>query len=157
MASRNERKCTHEIQNDNFGIFQLRPLELPSGNTGLFQSSISCRRYLESIYVTNVTKYPNMPATIITPEDLQQFKQGLLADFQRLLSQRQTIPARRWLKSHDVMRILLVSHGTLQNLRVNGILPFSKVGGIIFYDYEDIEKMIERHKRNRQLTSRRPT
>jgi hypothetical protein len=94
-----------------------------------------------------------MAATIITPEDLQHFKQGLLADIQRLLSQRQITPARRWLKSNEVRRLLLVSPGTLQNLRVNGTLPFSKVRGIIFYDYEDIQRMIERCKRNQQIST----
>lgn len=93
-----------------------------------------------------------MAATIITPEDLQHFRQGLLADIQSLLSHRQITPARRWLKSNEVRRLLLVSPGTLQNLRVNGTLPFSKIGGIIFYDYEDIQKMIERYKRNQQST-----
>lgn len=89
-----------------------------------------------------------MAATIITLEDLQNFKQELLTEIQKLLSQRQTTPARRWLKSNEVRRLLLLSPGTLQNLRVNGTLPFTKIGGVIFYDYDDIQKMIEEHKRN---------
>ena len=88
-----------------------------------------------------------MAATIITPEDLQNFKQELLAEIQKLLSQRQTGPARKWLKSNEVRRLLLVSPGTLQNLRVNGTLPFTKIGGVIFYDYDDIQKMLEENKR----------
>jgi hypothetical protein len=95
-----------------------------------------------------------MVANIITLEDLQNFKQEFLAEIQKLLSQRQTTPARRWLRSNEVRRLLLVSPGTLQNLRVNGTLPFSKVGGIIFYDYDDIQKMIEFHKRNRRSNYR---
>jgi hypothetical protein len=89
-----------------------------------------------------------MAATIITPEDLQNFKQELLTEIQKLLSQRQTTPSRKWLKSNEVRRLLLLSPGTLQNLRVNGTLPFTKIGGVIFYDYDDIQKMIEEHKRN---------
>ncbi len=89
-----------------------------------------------------------MAATIITPEDLQNFKQELLAEIQKLLSQRQTTPNRKWLKSNEVRRLLLLSPGTLQNLRINGTLPFTKIGGVIFYDYDDIQKMIEEHKRN---------
>lgn len=92
-----------------------------------------------------------MAATIITLEDLQNFKQELLTEIQKLLSQRQTTPARKWLKSNEVRRLLLVSPGTLQNLRVNGTLPFTKIGGVIFYDYDDIQKMIEEHKRNPHL------
>ena len=89
-----------------------------------------------------------MAATIITPEDLQNFKQELLTEIQKILSQRQTTPARKWLKSNEVRRLLLLSPGTLQNLRVNGTLPFTKIGGVIFYDYDDIQKMIEEHNRN---------
>ena len=95
-----------------------------------------------------------MAATIITPEDLQNFKQELLTEIQKLLAQRQTTPARKWLKSNEVRRLLLLSPGTLQNLRVNGTLPFTKIGGVIFYDYDDIQKMIEEHKRNPHLTGK---
>ena len=89
----------------------------------------------------------SMAATIITPDDLLSFKETLLSDIRKILEEKK--PTRRWLKSNDVRRLLLVSPGTLQHLQANGTLPFSKVGGIIFYDYEDIQKMIERHKRNR--------
>jgi hypothetical protein len=96
-----------------------------------------------------------MAATIITPEDLQNFKQELLTELQQLLSQKQTAPTRKWLKSNEVRRLLLVSPGTLQNLRVNGTLPFTKIGGVIFYDYDDIQKMIEEHKRNPHLIGKK--
>ena len=86
---------------------------------------------------------------------MQNFKQELLTEIQKLLSQRQTTPARKWLKSNEVRRLLLVSPGTLQNLRVNGTLPFTKIGGVIFYDYDDIQKMIEEHKRSPHLTSKK--
>ncbi len=89
-----------------------------------------------------------MAATIITLEDLQNFKKEMLEEMQRILSQRQTAPARKWLKSHEVRRLLLLSPGTLAHLRVNGTLPFTKIGGVIFYDYEDIQKMIETRKQN---------
>lgn len=89
-----------------------------------------------------------MAANIVTLEDLHDFKQELLTEIQKLLSRRQTTPARKWLKSHEVRRLLTVSPGTLQNLRVNGTLPFTKIGGVIFYDYDDIQKMIEENKRN---------
>ena len=34
--------------------------------------------------------------------------------------------------------MLRISPGTLQNLRVNGTLAYTKIGGIIYYKYEDI-------------------
>ncbi|MBS1681598.1 MAG: hypothetical protein OJF59_001841 [Cytophagales bacterium] len=97
-----------------------------------------------------------MAANIVTLEDLQNFKQELIAEIQKLLSQRQTTPARKWLKSNEVRRLLLLSPGTLQNLRVNGTLPFTKIGGVIFYDYDDIQKMIEANKRNPHFLGKKP-
>lgn len=87
-----------------------------------------------------------MAASIITTEDLQSFKKELIEEFTNLLAQRHTTPARRWLKSHEVRRLLTISPGTLQNLRVNGSLPYTKIGGVIYYDYEDIQKMLQEHK-----------
>lgn len=89
-----------------------------------------------------------MASNIITPEDLQLFKAELLEAIEKLLSQRQSVPAQRWLKSPQVRKLLNLSPGTLQNLRINGTLPFSKIGGVIFYDYEDIERILQERKRN---------
>jgi hypothetical protein len=89
-----------------------------------------------------------MATNIITPEDLQAFKVELLEAIEKLLSQRQTGPMQRWLKSPQVRNLLNLSPGTLQNLRINGTLPFSKIGGVIFYDYEDIERILQERKRN---------
>jgi len=32
----------------------------------------------------------------------------------------------------------------LQNLRVNGILSYTRVGGTIYYNYKDIEEMLKK-------------
>ena len=55
---------------------------------------------------------------------------------------------KRFLKSHQVERMLGISAGTLQNLRINKTLPFSKIGGTIFYEMDDIQKLIRDNKRN---------
>lgn len=96
-----------------------------------------------------------MATTIITPEDLKNFKLELLEDIQKLLSQRNEVPARKWLKSHEVRRMLTISPGTLQHLRVKGVLPYTKIGGVIYYDYTDIEKMLQENKSNRDFPSRK--
>ena len=96
-----------------------------------------------------------MAATIVTPEDLQNFKKELLEEIQKLLSQNQGTPAKKWLKSSELRKLLPVSAGTLQNLRVNGTLPFTKIGGVIFYDRADIEKMIEEHQGYSPFTNRK--
>jgi hypothetical protein len=88
-----------------------------------------------------------MPASIITSEDLELFKKEILREMKAMLSQNTQHVNRKWLKSHEVRRLLTISPGTLQNLRVNGTLPFTKIGGVIFYDQEDIQKMLQLHKK----------
>jgi hypothetical protein len=45
--------------------------------------------------------------------------------------------------------MLGISPGTLQNLRINGTLPYTKVGGVIYYAYEDLIRVMEEIKRNK--------
>jgi hypothetical protein len=94
-----------------------------------------------------------MSAIVTTVEDLQLLKIELLDEIKKMLSQRQPVYSQRWLKSHQVRRLLTISPGTLQNLRVNGALPFTKIGGVIFYDAEDIEKMLKSKKQNSESTA----
>jgi len=75
-----------------------------------------------------------MPTSIITTDDLREFKMELLDDIKKLLTKQTKGSLKKYLKSSEVMDLLQVSPGTLQNLRINGTLPYTKVGGIIYYD-----------------------
>ncbi|MDJ0644493.1 MAG: helix-turn-helix domain-containing protein [Flavobacteriaceae bacterium] len=83
-----------------------------------------------------------MPANIVTTDDLRDFKIELLDEFKSLLTKQSQGKLKRYLKSNEVMELLQISPGTLQNLRINGTLPYTKVGGIIFYDSEEIQKVM---------------
>jgi hypothetical protein len=83
-----------------------------------------------------------MPTSIITTDDLRDFKLELLDDIKKLLSKQATVKLKKYLKSSEVMDLLQVSPGTLQNLRINGTLPYTKVGGIIYYDAEEIQNIM---------------
>jgi len=87
-----------------------------------------------------------MGATIITSEDLMEFKVELLEDIKALLQDQQGLQAKKWLKSNEVRELLGISPGTLQNLRVNGTLPFTKIGGVLYYEYHEIMEVLERNK-----------
>jgi len=87
-----------------------------------------------------------MIANIITFDDLQKFKTDFLEELVAVLEQRRTTPARKWLKSHEVRRLLTISPNTLQALREDGLLPYTKIGGVIYYDFDDIKKMLDQHK-----------
>ncbi len=95
-----------------------------------------------------------MATSIITPDDLEQFKWELLDLIKQQLDKKVDKPVpqnekRVWIKSHQVQRMLGISPGTLQNLRINGTIPYTKVGGVLFYNKEDIEKILENNMRNR--------
>ncbi len=79
---------------------------------------------------------------LITLEDLQGFKEDLLLSIKAIIQANSSPPVKKWLKSYEVKKILNISTGTLQNLRANGTLPFSKIGGLVYYDAEEINKMI---------------
>jgi len=87
-----------------------------------------------------------MAATIITTEDLQEFKHELLEDIKAIINDQSGFAPKKWLKSPEVRDFLSISPGTLQNLRINGTLPYTKVGGVIYYDYEEILKIMEENR-----------
>lgn len=90
-----------------------------------------------------------MVVEILTKDDLQVFKQELLAEIKQLFSTSasSSLHGRPYLQASDVRKILGISAGTLQHLRVTGQLPFTKIGGKTFYLVEDLQKMMEDNKR----------
>lgn len=83
-----------------------------------------------------------MQMEIITKEDLKQLKAEMLAEIRQLITpvDRQR---KQWLKSAEVRKLLNISPGTLQNLRINGTLRFTKIGGMMYYKLEDITRLLE--------------
>jgi hypothetical protein len=79
---------------------------------------------------------------LITKEDLQQFAVYLLQQMKELISESE-VPKKQWLKSGEVRKLLNISPGTLQNLRINGTVRYTKVGSILYYKLEDLNKLLE--------------
>jgi hypothetical protein len=86
-----------------------------------------------------------MAIEVITREDLNEFRFLLLNDLKDMLEAKPQ-QQKRWLKSNEVKELLGISSGTLQNLRINKTLPYSKVNGTIFYTLDSIEKLLEQNK-----------
>jgi hypothetical protein len=86
-----------------------------------------------------------MSVEIITKEDLNEFRRLLIADLSTLLAIKPQ-QQKKWLKSNEVRELLNISPGTLQNLRINGTLIYSRVGGIIFYESAHIDKLLNQNK-----------
>lgn len=88
-----------------------------------------------------------MAVEIITREDLNEFRNVLLNDLKELFQAKAPQP-KKWLRSSEVRKLLNISPGTLQNLRINGTLSYTKVGGTMYYDYQDIEQLLNGNKVN---------
>lgn len=86
-----------------------------------------------------------MAIEVLTKEDLYEFRTVLLKDIKEIL---QTKPSetKQWLKSTEVRKLLNISPGTLQTLRINKTLSYTRVGGIIYYAHQDIEKLLQNNK-----------
>ena len=88
-----------------------------------------------------------MNVEIITREELIEFKNLLLNDLKEII-QSKPQQSKQWLKSNEVRKLLNISPGTLQNLRINGTLSYTKIGGIMYYNHADIDKLLNGNKVN---------
>ncbi|WP_454804313.1 helix-turn-helix domain-containing protein [Mucilaginibacter phyllosphaerae] len=83
-----------------------------------------------------------MNLEVITKEDLKEFKNEMLSEIRQLMQPGQG-QSKQWLKSVEVRKLLKISPGTLQNLRINGTLRFTRIGSLLYYKQEDINKLLE--------------
>lgn len=87
-----------------------------------------------------VTNLELLSHQTITKRDLLNFVNLLLEEIQGAKVESEPIP--QWLKSSEVRKLLKISSGTLQNLRINGTLSYNRIGGIIYYNYGEIQKIL---------------
>jgi len=86
-----------------------------------------------------------MAIEVITREDLNEFRALLLSDLNTLLNSKPQ-KQKQWLKSNEVRKLLNISPGTLQNLRINGTISYTKIGGILYYANSDLENALLTNK-----------
>lgn len=82
----------------------------------------------------------------ITREDLRQFGMQLVGTIQKILEGNANSPKdkeREWLKARQVRKMLDISAGSLQNLRITGKIRFKKVLGSYYYNNEDLRNLFE--------------
>ena len=84
-----------------------------------------------------------MSVEIVTKEDLVLFKSELISEITKLVKPVSQSQSKQWLKSAEVRKLLNISPGTLQNLRINGTLRYTKIGGTMYYKSADITKLLE--------------
>lgn len=87
-----------------------------------------------------------MNVELLTKGDIHQLKNEIIDELKKMF--KSPLEQKEWLKSNDVMKLLNCSPGTLQNLRINGNLPYTKMGGTIYYAYSDVLKVLNGNKQN---------
>ncbi|MBL4674601.1 MAG: helix-turn-helix domain-containing protein [Mucilaginibacter sp.] len=86
----------------------------------------------------------------ITIQDLLDFKEQLITDIKKLLKERAGVPSHQWLKAMDLKKMLRLSDGKLQYLRDKGIIPFKKLGGVTYYNLDEIQELMNAGKLSTQ-------
>ena len=89
-----------------------------------------------------------MAAEIITKEDLEAFGNKLIAEIKNIIGKPGDEPAK-WLKSYQVKNLLKISPNTLHKLRLEGTLKPTKIGGILYYNYQDIMQVLSGATKNK--------
>jgi len=99
------------------------------------------------LYLTENDQTP-APSQLVTIKDLEDFRTKLLMDIKMMLEGHLNKTSKRWLKSHEVRKMLGISAGTLQTMRNNGTIPYSKVGGLTYYDAAQIDQILATSKKD---------
>ncbi|MEO9020970.1 MAG: DNA-binding protein [Ginsengibacter sp.] len=86
-----------------------------------------------------------MAAEIVTIEDLEIFRIRLLKDIQSLIQMEIQMPDEKpeGYKTKDVRKILDCSFNKLVSLRIKRKIRTKKIGGTLYYNREDIKKLLE--------------
>lgn len=82
---------------------------------------------------------------LVTVQDLQKMKEEIISQIS-LMTDKAT-SQKEWLRSAEVMEMLSISTGTLQNLRINDEIPYTRIGGTLYYERKAILKVLNDNKR----------
>jgi Helix-turn-helix domain len=84
-----------------------------------------------------------MEIDIITKQDLEIFRQKLLQELSSLMGVSQSKSEKEYLRTNEVRAMLGgISAGTLQNLRVKGLLKPSKIEGVYYYKLSEVKALL---------------
>ena len=84
---------------------------------------------------------------IVTKEDLRQFGILLLDSVRTIIQEnhreKNELVHPEWMKSKSVRKLLDISAGSVQNLRITQKVRFKKVLGSYYYNKEDLLKLFK--------------
>lgn len=85
-----------------------------------------------------------MNIEVITREEFNSFKKEVLEALKPVSNNQE----KKFLRSSEMRKMFNISAGTLQNMRINGTLPYSKVGTTILYDYDAVLAILNENRVN---------
>ena len=100
--------------------------------------------------VRNEREKPVLVSQLVTIDDLRLYTEEMMAEIRQLFERQAGTVQKKWLKSHEVRRLLNISTGTLQTYRANGTIPFTRLGGSILYDQEAINQVMANQEKSRR-------
>ena len=72
---------------------------------------------------------------------------------ERLCREHEDLGEREWLDSDDVCRLLCISPRTLQTMRENGTLAYTKINHKVYYRPEDVKAVFPAAGVKRRMTA----
>jgi hypothetical protein len=86
-----------------------------------------------------------MGIEIVTKEDLENFGKRLMNEIKMIFSPLTRDNDKKWIKGREVRKMLNISSNTLQAMRIQENIRISRIGGLIYYSVEDIQKVLEKN------------
>ncbi|WP_289034896.1 helix-turn-helix domain-containing protein [uncultured Flavobacterium sp.] len=84
----------------------------------------------------------DMLVDIVTKKDLEEFRIKLLEEIKQVLNLQVEKSYPKSIKTKEVLKILQISAGKLQSLRISGELSYKKVGGNYYYNYKEVKQLL---------------
>ncbi|HVT87045.1 MAG TPA: hypothetical protein VHD35_17730 [Chitinophagaceae bacterium] len=96
-----------------------------------------------------------MTVTVLTKESLREFKYEFLQAMKQALERNNEKP-NKWLRTHELQELLDISVGSLKKLRDEGAIKFWKDEKYVYYDWEQIEELLEGAKEKPKPRRKKP-
>ncbi len=89
----------------------------------------------------------------VTFERMLSGFENLAEKVERLCREHGDLGEREWLDSNDVCRLLGISPRTLQTMRENGTLAYTKISHKVYYKPEDVKAVFPSVGMKRRMTA----
>ena len=116
------------------------------------------RRFVlhEKSMSNELKNYRNMEVVVIDKATFERMLSGfeIFAEkVERLCREQEDLGEKEWLDSDDVCRLLCISPRTLQTMRENGTLAYTKISHKVYYRPEDVKAVFPVAEMKRCITA----